>query len=82
MIVNALNQRFNLGEKLLIGFSFLHLDHLPLGMLLFSYLTLAILTDMQTVTLATELFVSSESSANLAVPFFFVYFLHHPVLSQ
>ena len=51
-------------------------------MLLFSYLTLAILTDMQTVTLATELFVSSESSANLAVPFFFVYFLHHPVLSQ
>ena len=51
-------------------------------MLLFLYLTLAILTDMQTVTLATELFVGSESSANLAVPFFFVCFLHHPVLSQ
>ena len=42
-------------------------------MLLFLYLTLAILTDMQTVTLATELFVGSESSANLAVPFSFLF---------
>lgn len=61
MIVNALNQRFNLGDKPLIGFSFLHLDHLPFGMLLLLYLTLAILTYMQTVTLATELFVGSVS---------------------
>lgn len=57
MIVNALNQRFNLGDKPLIGFSFLHLGHQLLGMLLFLYLALAVLADMQTVTLATELFV-------------------------
>lgn len=57
-------------------------EYLLLCQLLFMYLTLAILADMLTASFATELFISLELSADLAVPTTFTSLLHSREISQ
>ena len=76
MIVNVLNQRFYLGNELLVCLGFLHLKHLLHYQLLFLQLALAVLTDVQAAAFVTKLLVCLEFPANLAVTSTIAFLLH------
>jgi hypothetical protein len=82
MIVNALNQGVYLRDELFISLSLLHLEYRILGKSFLLYLLVTILADMLTSSFATELLISLELSADLAVPTTFAFLLHGGEISH
>ena len=81
MIAIALNQGY-LRDELFVSLSLLHLEHLLFAKFFLLYLLVTIFADMLTASFATELFISLELSADLAVPTTFTSLLHSREISQ